>query len=49
MRKAVVLHAPHDSAFHNFHANVHLGAFAGNNPNTITADLTEPFACPPSP
>jgi hypothetical protein len=43
--RGITLHAPHDTAFHNFHNNVHLGAFAGNNPQTITVDLTEPFSC----
>jgi hypothetical protein len=47
--RGVTLHAPHESAFHNFHGNVHLGAFAGNNPNVISADLTAPFTCPLSP
>jgi hypothetical protein len=41
----VTLHAPHEPALHNFHENVHLGAFAGNNPQTIVPDLTEPFGC----
>ncbi len=30
-------HGQHDTAFHNFHSNVHVGVFiAGDNPNTIT-------------
>ena len=30
-------HGQHDTAFHNFHSNVHVGVFiAGNNPNTVT-------------
>ena len=27
----------HDTAFHNFHSNVHVGVFiAGDNPNTVS-------------
>jgi hypothetical protein len=44
----VTFHAPHDTAFHNFHINVHTGV-PGSGPLTITADLTAPFTCPPSP
>jgi hypothetical protein len=33
----VTANAPHNTAFHNFHNNVHTGAFAGQNPNTVTA------------
>jgi hypothetical protein len=44
----VTFHAPHDTAFHNFHLNVHTGV-PGSGPLTITADLTAPFTCPPSP
>jgi len=30
-------HGQHETAFHNFHSNVHLGVFInGNNPNTVT-------------
>jgi hypothetical protein len=30
-------HGQHDTAFHNFHSNVHVGVFIdGNNPNTVT-------------
>ena len=29
-------HGQHDTAFHSFHGNVHQGAFAGVNPNTIS-------------
>ena len=43
--QGVTLQAPHDTAFHNVHNNVHLGAFAGNNPQTIAVDATEPFSC----
>lgn len=42
----VTSHAPHDTAFHNFHRNVHIGL--GSGPLTITADATPPFTCPPS-
>jgi len=44
----VTYHAPHDTAFHNFHFNVHTGV-PGSGPLTITVDLTPPFTCPPSP
>ena len=40
----VTANAPHDTAFHNFHGNVHTGAFANNSassPVTIA-----PGACP---
>ena len=43
--QGVTLNAPHDTAFHNLHGNVHTGAFAGQNPQTITVDLIEPFSC----
>lgn len=43
----VTFHAPHDTAFHNLHSNVHLGAFA-KNPIPLAADTTAPFTCPPS-
>lgn len=42
----VTHHAPHDTAFHNFHGNVHAGAFAGRNPHTITVDAIAPYSCP---
>jgi hypothetical protein len=44
----VTNHAPHDTAFHNLHGNVHLGAFA-TNPIDIAVDSTQPYTCPPSP
>jgi hypothetical protein len=37
-------HAPHDTAFHNVHFNVHLGAFAGTNPHQIEGLTT--LVCP---
>lgn len=37
----------HDTAFHNFHLNVHTGV-PGTGPLTITPDTTAPFTCPPS-
>ena len=43
--RGVTLHAPHEPALHNFHANVHQGAFAGTNPQTLTADTTAPYSC----
>jgi hypothetical protein len=43
--QGVTNNAPHDTAFHNFHSNVHQGAFA-DHPLTLTADLEAPFACP---
>ena len=43
--QGVTLNAPHDTAFHALHANVHLGAFGGNNPHAIAADVSEPFGC----
>ncbi len=50
--RGVTLHANHETAFHNFHALVHLGPFhpiTGANPLApLSADLTEPFTCPPS-
>jgi len=46
--QGVTFMAPHDTAFHNLHDHVHLGAFA-NNPIPLAADLTDPFTCPPSP
>ena len=45
----VTLNAPHDTAFHNLHNNVHLGAFASNPLGTLSADFTIPYTCPPSP
>jgi hypothetical protein len=42
--RGITLQAPHDT-LHNFHENVHTGAFAGTNPQIITADLTEPYSC----
>lgn len=44
--QGVTLNAPHDTAFHNLHSNVHLGAFA-TNPIPISADASAPFTCPP--
>lgn len=44
----VTSHAPHDTAFHNFHGKVHTGV-PGSGPLTITADATPPFICPSSP
>lgn len=45
--RGVTFMAPHDTAFHNLHGNVHLGAFV-TNPNQISADLVAPFSCPPA-
>jgi hypothetical protein len=45
----VTLNAPHDSAFHNLHGQVHLGAFASHPLGTLSADFTAPYTCPPSP
>lgn len=47
--RGVTLNAPHDSAFHNLHGQVHLGAFASHPLGTLSADFTAPYACPPSP
>ena len=50
--RGVTLHANHQTAFHNFHAVVHLGPFnptTGSNPHPLTPDFTEPYTCPPSP
>ena len=47
--RGVTLNAPHDSAFHNLHGQVHLGAFVGHPLGTLSADFTAPFTCPPSP
>lgn len=44
--RGVTFMAPHDTAFHNLHGNVHLGAFT-KNPNQISADSAAPFNCPP--
>lgn len=44
LARGVTHMAPHDTAFHNLHGNVHVGAFQ-QNPNLISADLTAPFAC----
>ena len=44
----VTLKAPHDTAFHNLHNNVHLGAFASSPLGTLSADFTIPYTCPPS-
>jgi hypothetical protein len=44
----VTSHAPHDTAFHNFHIKVHTGV-PGSGRVTITADTEAPFTCPPSP
>lgn len=46
--RGVTLHAPHDTAFHNLHGNVHLGAFADHPLGSLQADLTAPLTCPPS-
>jgi hypothetical protein len=36
--RGVTLNAPHESAFHNLHENVHVDVFvAGQNPNTLIA------------
>ena len=43
----VTLHSNHETAFHNFHSVVHQGAFL-DHPLTLAADLTVPYACPPS-
>ena len=48
--RGVTLMASHETAFHNLHGNVHLGAFGPGHPlGPLSADLTEPFTCPPSP
>jgi hypothetical protein len=44
----VTTHAPHDTAFHNLHFNVHVGT-PGTGPLTIVADTTAPYTWPPSP
>lgn len=43
--RGVTLQAPDDPAFHNFHGNVHLGAFSGVFPHTITVDFSAPYSC----
>ena len=45
----VTNNAPHDTAFHNLHGNVHVGAPATQGGLTFTADFTAPYTCPPSP
>ena len=45
----VTTQAPHDTAFHNLHGNVHVGAPATQGGLTFTADFTAPYSCPPSP
>jgi hypothetical protein len=47
--RGVTLKAPHDTAFHNLHGQVHLGAFASHPLGTLSADFTAPYTCPPSP
>ncbi len=47
--RGVTLNAPHDSAFHNLHGQVHLGAFVQHPLGTLSADFTAPYTCPPSP
>lgn len=47
--RGVTLNAPHNSAFHNLHGQVHLGAFASHPLGTLSADFTAPYTCPPSP
>ncbi len=47
--RGVTLNAPHDSAFHNLHGNVHLGAFAEHPLGTLSADFSAPYTCPPTP
>ena len=42
--RGATFHAPHETAFHNVHSNVHVGAFAGNNPHQIEG-LTS-LVCP---
>ena len=42
--RGIAYQAPH-GALHNFHERVHAGAFAGTNPQTLTADTTEPYSC----
>ena len=47
--RGVTLMAPHDTAFHNLHGQVHLGAFVDHPLGTLSADFTAPYTCPPSP
>ena len=42
----VTYHAPHET-LHNFHSNVHQGAFVGHPLGPLTADATGEFMCPP--
>jgi hypothetical protein len=48
--RGVTERAPHETAFHNFHSNVHEGVFLDNLPESfeLEPDFTEPFDCPPS-
>ncbi len=38
----------HDTAFHNFHENVHHGAFHDHPLGPLQGDPTLPYTCPPS-
>ena len=43
----VTYQAPHET-LHNFHSNVHFGAFVGHPLGPLSADASEPLTCPPS-
>jgi hypothetical protein len=43
--RGVTLNAPHEPAFHNFHAGPHVGP--GLN-HFFAPDFTAPYTCPPS-
>lgn len=52
LARGVTLHSHHETAFHNFHSVVHLGAFASHPLGSLAADFlrdgqTE-FTCPPT-